>query len=259
MTIANGQMADAADLLNEHNADGTHKSTVGSHVTHAQLASGIGTTTHADLDTLANSGWMVLATAGARISATQLTVAGDVTAFVKIGTKIKLTDTTTKYFYVLANATYSAPNTTVTILGGSDYSLVGTPSNVYISWGNPPDFPAWFAYAPTPGGFSANPTGVYRFCVNGRKVCVVIRQTAAGTSNATTLTLTAPIVAATVTNMGWVGFCAAQDNGVNLTAPGLLTLDSASSTITAYKDMSGGAWTSIGNKLIHRGLIEYEC
>ena len=50
------------------------------------------------------------------------TVSGDVTARLYRGVKIKLTQTSVKYFVVVGSS-YSAPNTTVTVYGGTDYAL----------------------------------------------------------------------------------------------------------------------------------------
>lgn len=50
------------------------------------------------------------------------TISGDLTTKYSVGMRIKLTQTTAKYFIVTA-VSYSAPNTTVTIYGGTDYTL----------------------------------------------------------------------------------------------------------------------------------------
>lgn len=50
------------------------------------------------------------------------TVAGDVTGKYHVGMRVKLTQTTVKYFIITA-VSYSSPNTTVTIYGGTDYDL----------------------------------------------------------------------------------------------------------------------------------------
>jgi hypothetical protein len=50
------------------------------------------------------------------------TISGDLTATYQVGQRIKLTQTTVKYFIITA-VVYSAPNTSVTIYGGTDYSL----------------------------------------------------------------------------------------------------------------------------------------
>jgi len=50
------------------------------------------------------------------------TVATDLTTKYAAGQRIKLTQTTAKYF-IVTKVSYSAPNTTVTIYGGTDYTL----------------------------------------------------------------------------------------------------------------------------------------
>ena len=53
----------------------------------------------------------------------------DLTARISVGMKIKLTQTTTKYFFVIA-----ITSTTITLYGGTDYTLTNTTiSNVYFS------------------------------------------------------------------------------------------------------------------------------
>lgn len=51
------------------------------------------------------------------------TVAADVTTKYSVGMKIKLTQTTVKYFIITAVSTYSGGNTTITVYGGTDYDL----------------------------------------------------------------------------------------------------------------------------------------
>jgi len=50
------------------------------------------------------------------------TISGDLTSKYSAGMKIKLTQTTVKYF-IITKVVYSSPNTTVTIYGGTDYDL----------------------------------------------------------------------------------------------------------------------------------------
>lgn len=72
-------------------------------------------------DTLypANNGWQAVSDSWTYASATTFSVSGDQTAKFTRGTKIKLTNSTTKYFYVVSSS-YSSPNTTVTVSGESD-------------------------------------------------------------------------------------------------------------------------------------------
>lgn len=61
------------------------------------------------------------------------TVPGDDTGKYSPGMRVKLTQTTTKYFLITA-VSYTSPNTTVTLYGGTDYSLAdATISNPYFS------------------------------------------------------------------------------------------------------------------------------
>lgn len=66
------------------------------------------------------------------------TISGDQTDKYNAGMRIKLTQTTTKYFLITA-VSYSSPNTTVTVYGGSDYDLVNaTITSPYYSTAKAP-------------------------------------------------------------------------------------------------------------------------
>ena len=91
----------------------------------------IGTTTHAQIEATLTDGWWTRSETWTRLSNTTFRVSGDLTAVFVPGTKIKVTQTSTKYFYVVSSS-YSSPNTTVTITGGSDYSLTASPSARWI-------------------------------------------------------------------------------------------------------------------------------
>lgn len=74
------------------------------------------------------------------------TVPGDQTATFGKGVKLKFTQTTVKYGYV-KSATYSAPDTTVTLMGNMDYQMVVAAITLNkFSFGAPGDFPKEFAY-----------------------------------------------------------------------------------------------------------------
>ena len=53
---------------------------------------------------------------------TQFTITGDLTGKYSVGDRIKLTQTTVKYFYITA-VSFGSPNTTITVDGFSTYSL----------------------------------------------------------------------------------------------------------------------------------------
>lgn len=107
----------------------------------------------------------------------------------------------------------------------------------------------WTDWTPTLGGFSANPTSTsYRYRLDNGGCWVAVRQAVTGTSNATTFTISAPTVAATVTNGYWGAVCwQAYDNGAIITDVAAI-IPSGSSTITISRQ-SGAAWTGSGGKM----------
>lgn len=206
--------------------------------------------TAAKLDANLLAGWLLLAASGTRVSNTSFTVSGDVTDQIAVGDKLKITDTTTKYLYVTA-ATYEAPNTTITVTGGTDYVVDGNPTNIYYSKAaSPVGFPGWFSWTPVWSGFSVNPTTVARFMLEGSKVTVCVRSSSTGTSNANTLTLTAPLTSKTIANMAWVVIPISMDNGVASATADFCLITSNSSTIVAYKAGSTTGWTTSGGKSV---------
>lgn len=83
--------------------------------------------------------------AGADSPTFTFTISGDKTAKYYPGMKVKLTQTTVKYF-IITKVAYSAPNTTVTIYGGTDYTL----ANAAISSN-------YYSMVRVPAGFPMNP------------------------------------------------------------------------------------------------------
>lgn len=72
----------------------------------------------------------------------------------------------------------------------------------------------WQNWTPTLTGWSANPTNcVYRYMLVGKTCFFSIRQVTAGTSDAATLTITAPFTAVTITNQLWLMPALVQDAG----------------------------------------------
>lgn len=136
------------------------------------------------------SGWAAAVDAWEYVSATSFRVSGDKRTMFPTGTKIKLTQTgTTKYFYAI-NASYSAPNTTVTITGGSNYSLANAAiTDAYYSYANiPQGFPGWFNWTPTYSGsgsmtYTSVTTHRARFRLDGSSCTIQLR--ANGTTGGT--------------------------------------------------------------------------
>ena len=145
-------------------------------------------------------GWIDANETWTYASATSFTISGDLTGKYQKGDKIKLTQTTVKYFYVVS-VSYSAPNTTITITSGTDYTLVSAAisANFYSKVENPQGFPHWFNYTPTYGAsgsmtYGSVTTTYAKFKIAGNTVSVDIRVT--GTTGGTasnTITASLPI------------------------------------------------------------------
>ena len=94
-----------------------------------------------------------------------ISINADVTAMIGVGNRIKLTQTTTKYFIVVAVGSYSAGATLVTVYGGTDYTLanaaITTPyySNIKAPLGFPLSSAKWTVSATNTGNAGkASPT-----------------------------------------------------------------------------------------------------
>lgn len=115
-----------------------------------------------------NDGWIAVGDTWSYASATTITVPSGAASKYQKGDKIKLTQTTVKYFYVV-----SVADTVLTVTGGSDYTVANAAiTSPYVSHVlNPVGFPQWFNFTPswtnlTPG--SGTNTG--RFTIEGKTV-----------------------------------------------------------------------------------------
>ena len=184
------------------------------------------------------------------------TIAGvDRTLQLSPGTRIKLTQTTTKYF-VVASVAFST-NTTVTVTGGSDYTLanaaITAPNYSYVS--NPQGYPGWFNFALTATGWSGTPTVNAVFAVEGRTCTLILNVT--GTSNATTAGGTAPITSNAAETL--VASFVATNNGSLQSAPGRATINAGGTSIVfSISYGTVGGWTSSGTKTISFLVMAYQ-
>lgn len=187
-------------------------------------------------------------------SATTFTVTGDVTARYQKGTKLRCKQGGGwLYFYVISSS-YSAPNTTVTITGGSDYSLANAAitDNYYSYTENPQGFPDWFNYTPTWDGFSTPPSGgTARFSIHGRRCVVQINPGSSGTSNANNLACSLPVTSALQFT---VAPCICMDNGSWLSALGNVSITGGN---FICRPTVNGYWTTSGYKSV-LFIAEYE-
>lgn len=163
----------------------------------------------------------------------------------------------------------SAPAATdqVVVIGRVNVTNSGTASfnwsvpaaNIII---NRPIFEtSWLNWTPTPTGFSANPTStVNRYRLDMDNILAEIRQGGAGTSNATTFTLSLPFTAKTLTNMTWGALGSADDNSAALSAACGARITNATNVLTLDKTADAGAtaWTASGTKRLRSLTIFYD-
>ena len=157
------------------------------------------------LDNL-ETGWTAGVGTWTYASATTITIAAGGASIYAVGDRIKLTQTTVKYFYIIGVA-----DTLLTITGGTSYTLTNAAITLpYFShMASPVGFPSYFTYSPTiafTAGTAPNTvsTGVYYFSVTGR-ICTVSTYTVytnAG-STVTAATLTLPIAHASGAQAGY--------------------------------------------------------
>lgn len=158
-------------------------------------------------------GWIAVGDTWTYASATTITVPSGAASIYQIGDKIKLTQTTVKYFYIVGVA-----DTLLTIIGGDDYTLVDAAiiSPYYSKIENPQGFPFWLSWVPTYGAggsmtYTSVITEVAKFKIIGKTFYFVIycNGTTGGTAS-TSLTFTIPVdIADGVSMIG--GTCYAYD------------------------------------------------
>lgn len=195
--------------------------------------------------------WVYVSASSFKITGTNLT-----SVFTK-GTKIKMTNTTAKYF-VVASSSFST-DTTVNVTGGSDYALADAAITApYYSYAdNPQGWPGWFNYAPASiVGWTATPTYYSKFRADGNMLTFVFRVNPASASNSTSTTVSAPVAAAAAGIDSWGGVITTLVDSGTPAATGVATLDASASTVVCYKSALA-AWTASGNKAISF-VIVYE-
>jgi hypothetical protein len=114
---------------------------------------------------------------------------------------------------------------------------------------------AWSTWVPSWTGFSANPTvGFANYIQVGKLITAYISISAAGTSNNTAHTVTLPVSAKNIVQIG-VGL--AMDNGTYTATGGSIITRAGSTTADIYINQAVGAWTASGNSL-WQGTFSYE-
>lgn len=109
----------------------------------------------------------------------------------------------------------------------------------------------WKAWTPaSQTGWTALPTGNYRYTAIGKLVILRIAMTA-GTSNATTASIALPFTSADIGFSVGGANAYAVDDGTELTTMSKWAIRANSTVIDFYKDAAAGAWTASGTKRIY--------
>jgi len=117
--------------------------------------------------------------------------------------------------------------------------------------------PSWTSWTPTQSGWTALPTGTYRYFQVG-KMCFFAIDITAGTSNGTNAALSLPVAAKSGTYWGGTNGMA-MNNGSVLSVATKWYIDAVTDEITFSTDMNVGVWTASGTKRIRcEGFYETE-
>ncbi|MDD4381727.1 MAG: hypothetical protein PHE21_00045 [Candidatus Dojkabacteria bacterium] len=197
-------------------------------------------------------GWIAVTDSWAYASASTITVPSGAASRYQRGDKIKLTQTTVKYFYIVGVA-----DTVLTVTGGSDFTVANAAitSPYYSHVENPIGFPTSFAYTIAITGFSANPNMIGRFSIKGNVCYFRFSSSSNGTSNATTYTISLPVTARAITNHSHWGIILAVDNGV--AKIGNINIGTSGATTATLYSGPLASWVNSGDKSAN-GQIYYE-
>lgn len=138
--VAHDSGATVTDILVDEHINGTIDMYSVGHTDAGAHKSG--SITPLNLDATLASGWIDANETWTYASAITFTISGDKTAKYSAGMKLKLTQTTAKYFFI-TKVEYSDPNTTITVFGGTDYTLANAAitSPYYSTQKSPHGFP----------------------------------------------------------------------------------------------------------------------
>jgi hypothetical protein len=211
------------------------------------------------LSNLSLDGWSTESLTCTYASANTFKILGiDTTKRYTVGTKFACTDAAnTKYFYVVSS--YFSTDTTVTITGGSDYTLSGgaITNPMYSYMATPYGFPGSFTVSLSPTGWTtAGLAQDNHFSINGRSLWLVFNIYNTSNAAGATKTGTLPVASAFATE-DVMATCRVEDNAAVPNTPGMALITHATTTILFYKDCGGGtAWTGNGNCFVN-GEITY--
>ncbi len=248
----NTNFSDVVNYINARNAGSTYWDALA--VTGNATILGNLTVAGTDVVSLLTSdGWLTAGETWTYASATTFTISGDKTGKYSKGDKIKFAQSGQKYFYIIG-VSYSAPNTIITVTGGVDYTIanaaIGSP--YYSKMSSPNGFPHNFNWTPGYTGFSVNPTiHSATFSIHGGSIHIDYRQSALGTSNSSSFTITGlPFDLGTVDGTTETGRSVMSNSAGGLDIPSLILINGT--TVSVYYAVGfPTAWNATGVKGIY--------
>ena len=185
-----------------------------------------------------SNGWSSANETWAYASASTITVPSGAAAKYAVGDKIKLTQTTVKYFYIVG-----VSDTVLTVTGGSTYTIenAAITSPYYSHVGSPIGFPQYFTYTPT-GVSATNVTLSGRFSIANRRVFVDMLIDFTGGITFTTMPTLPVAVSSDYLSAGVINACGVGsyfDLGTLQSPGGLFPCVKASSTTVTITGVTG--------------------
>lgn len=193
-------------------------------------------------------GWIPAGEAWAYASASTITVPTGAASRYAKGDRLKLTQSTVKYFVVVAVA-----DTLLTIAVNTDYVVANAAisANFYSHQAAPLGYPDWFTFNSNPAGWAATPTqNVSKYRIVGQSITIIFD--ISGTSNATTATITSPVANSANVFLTRTGY--ATDNSAPI--ENSIVVVNANATVNFYTTSGFLGWTASGLKRTG-GLVEF--
>ncbi len=148
----------------------------------------------------------------------------------------------------------------LTVSDGGAVTSTSTVTATDFKVGSTSIVPTSGTFTPTVTGFSADPQFVAKWIKIDKLVTVQLSNVNAGTSNATTLTMTnLPFASSSTANFYQYGSVTYKDNGVWTNSTGIYLINPGSTTVcfgTALSAASCGSFTAVGSKSV-TCIIQY--
>lgn len=188
-------------------------------------------------------GWISTSETWTYASASTFTVTGDVTVKYQKGTRLQFTQTSVKYAVVVGSS-HAGGTTTVTIAVNTDYTIANAAiTSPYYSYdASPQGYPTSFSFTGVLTGFAAGRNLTCKYSILGNQINIYVPADVAGTSNATTMTVTGMPVSFVSGPIRM--YTTVRNNGSDVAGIYLVN----GTTLEFYVGPAAGAFTNSGTK-----------